>query len=393
MATDLPVLPVQKQHYSSLVDQNNARRQLFSSAVHVRFPAESGRVLPSVKTAHCAKRDREEQHLQVKFAPEVTLATVDVQTENQPQEAVFEKSESIIPETVLNVDHDHYEQWARVPGKRGPNSSLLRGIQALKARMKRESMEQERTETVNAQNKFFHINTLTRNSLMTRDKMSEDSSHRRREKKCSILPKPPSEPRCSFKANAHIIDAEMFKHLGNLESRKTLFNRQDRIMQREATKPRFGVAKIRDRCALPISVYQPVSIGDHVFLINEPFQFNEYVKLKARPENDAKKDSKSGNMSDAASQEMKQEIMPDTDSIERSKTFTSGFSTAKSNKRPRALVSSAELFDFSQLSEIRHSMEGKFMERSKTEFSFASKGSKTFKLVPNVRRLKDRIKA
>ena len=397
MSTDLPILSMQQQHYSGLVDQTAPNRPLFNSAVQVRFPNDSGHLLPSVKTAHYSKRNSEGQILQVKFAPEVTFTPADIHTKNAHEEKVH----TILPESVLKVEHQHYEQWARVPGRRGPNSSLLRGIQALKARMKRDSIDHERLDTGNGQRPDFHINALTKNTLMTRDKLSEDGNgfFRRRERSCVRLPKPPAEPRSALKANAQVIDAGMFKSDELSEHGKGLEDKPERISPREAQKPRIGVARIRDRCALPVSVYQPISIGDHVFLVNEPLRYNEYVNLKTRSEGKMKKEPKPVTAKQSTQQEAEPENVPTKPTnaypIDRSKTYTSGFPIANtcSSKRPRVNVSSAELFDFSQLTEIRHSMDGKLFERSRTDLSFNTKDSKSSKLVPNVRRLKEWIKS
>lgn len=389
MATDLPVLPVQKQSYSTLsFEHQQTPREVFNSAVTVRFSCDTGTVLPNVATAQ-TKRNSEGQVLQVKFAPEVTFAKFKLPVEHAQVEDTGERVPVV--DSVLNVDHQHYEQWARVPGRRGPNSSLLRGIQALKARMKRESLEQELIEARNCQNKALHINTLTKNNLLTRDKLSDDVNGRRKERTASNFPKPNTDPRCPLKANAHVIDSDMFKKEEDADRQKSAEDKHDRSSPKEIPKPRFGMARIRDRCALPVSVYQPISIGDHVFLINEPVRYNEFLKLKSRSESKMKKEPKSA----GKLQEMEPEVQQTndvTESMERSKTLPVGFQSSKSGKRAPAVVSSAELFDFSRLSEIRHSMENKFIERSKTEFSFSGKTSKSFKLVPNVRRLKEGYK-
>lgn len=396
MATDLPLLSNEKQRYSGLGFEQKPHRKLLNSAVHVQIAEDTGNILPNVTGSQTSKRNSEGHVLQVKFAPDVTLAHVGVDHKHSLSAPSLEREKSALNDSVLNVDHQHYEQWARVPGRRAPNSSLLRGIQALKARMKREIMEQEqereRQENINHPSKVLHINTLTKNTLLTRDKLSEESCRRVRDRTVASFPKPNIEPRFPLKANPHIIDAEMFKREDNLEQRKSPDDKQEQTVPKEIHKPRFGIAKIRDRCALPVSVYHPVSIGNHVFLINEPLRYSEYVKLKTRSESKMKKENKSGVNRQSSQQESDVE-MPTIESLERSKTFTSGYPTSNCGKRSRVLVSSAELFDFSQLSEIRHSLENK-LERSKTEFTFsANKGTKSSKLVPNVRKLKEWFKA
>jgi len=345
-----------------------------------------GSALPSVMS----KRNSEGQVLQVSFAEHVVVAE-DIEPSGHSQHHVLPlhgtdrfynqsvpKVDSLVP-----VDHTHYEQWARIKGRKVPSSSLLRGIQALKARMKREALEQDKSEIPLNQNRELQIHQLNRNNLLTRDRLLYESTTREK----SFVPRPPLEPRSLFKPNAHTIDSELlFKDIGT--EINNLYEKQDKMPHREALKPRIGRARISDRCALPISVYQPVSIGDHVFLINEPMKCSEYMRLKSKAEARTRRPDRSSYERLFQTDESRLcDTLADFEPLERANTFTTTSMMTKSKRAPAA-VSNAELFDFSQLKEIRNSVDTKFNERSKTEFSFSSRSTRSVKLVPNVRRLK-----
>ncbi|XP_052802305.1 uncharacterized protein LOC128232657 [Mya arenaria] len=383
MATDLPVIQFRKHAYG---DQN------VRSAVTASSHDES---LPNV-TASNSKRNSDGQVLQVKFDPDVKIAdfsgTVSTSKELVQTGHGVPRIKGLVQgiDPMLHVDHNHYEQWARIKGRRAPNSSLLRGIQALKARMKRDGIEQERLESGQGQARELHINTLNRNSLLTRDKLIDDAAKVKREKSITHLPRSQIEPRSPLKTNAHVIDSDVFKDL-NLDLEKCADDKYDRMPQREILKPRYGMARIRDRCALPVSVYQPISIGDHVFLINEPINYSEYIRIKSKTDVRMKKDSRSSQERPRYSEEPNQDgsyqMEVNIDPVERANTFTSGAHITK-GKRVPVVVSSAELFDFSQLSDIQNSIETKYFERSRTDISLNGRSGRSVKLVPNVRRLK-----
>jgi hypothetical protein len=188
------------------------------------------------------------------------------------------------------------------------------------------------------------------------------------------------------------------------DSQKDTESRTDRFHDRDSSKPRHVVSKMRDRCALPVSVYQPISIGEHVFLVNEPIKYTDFLKMK-NTEYRIKKDPKSAttilmpdrsgkvvNLPEPGQYENNSTRKDLFDSLQRTKTVAGGFPPSRTHKRTPVMVSSAELFDFSQQSEIRNFMDDKFFERSKTEISFPSKGGRYSKWVPNVQRLKDAVK-
>ncbi|KAH3887380.1 uncharacterized protein LOC127844008 [Dreissena polymorpha] len=394
MATDSPSPPIrfdQNGNYGRLFEQERSEnRPVFASAVPLRLGNDDvGNGLPTVPIIH-TKRNSEGQVLQVKFASEVTIARI---SDNMAVSSglvivnqSLERQKPLVP-NILNVDHNHYEQWARIKGRRVPNSSLLRGIQALKARMKRESIEQDRPETRSSANsRVLHINTLSKNSMLTRDKLTDEKWSLKREKSVFHLPKQPIELRGVLKTNAHVIDSESFKN-DDSHDLEGCDSRQDRVPHREQIKPRIGVARIKDRCALPVSVYQPISIGDHVFFINEPIRYSEFIRMRSRQRKDGSMSSNE-NLRQSDDNLHNPNIEIGLEGLDRAKSFTLETQFIK-NKRAPAVVPSAELFDFSQLSEIRSTMESKIAERSKTEFSFNVRGSRSVKLVPNVRRLKE----
>lgn len=348
--------------------------------------------LPNVSSAHI-RDGNDDKVVLAKYADNLVIPKI-------------ERAKTMVPTSeTFNVDHTHYEQWARVPGRRTQNSgSLLRGIQQLKSRMKRESMEMEFRDQKN-----FQINQLQKNTLLTRERGAEESSPNFRREKSNITTetsasKTQPHPRYTMKTNLHVFDSGVFTELAK-DQKNGKVNEPDStdhsLVVNESNesftiKPRHGVSKIRDRCALPVSVYQPISIGDHVFLINEPIKYAEYLSFK-KTEYRIKKDPKSATMiimpergtQFTFSNTPEQSNATKPEEIKRSKTMLSGFRMPTSQRRTPATVSNAEVFDFSQLSEIRHSVEGKLMERSKTEISLLNKSGKHPKWVPNVKKLKD----
>lgn len=400
MTADLPSIALGMSANYGLGFERHAEVS-FKSAVHGRSKHDQNDHFPGV-TSNQSKRNSDGQMLQVKFAPNVVIPEI-------------ERMKTALPgfDPVLNVDHKHYEQWARVPGRRMTSSTLLRGIQQLKARMKRESLEQERYE-LGLQNKDFHIHQLNKNTLLTRDRLSDDNTMCIRREKSNVSTdstglKTQIQPRSPLKTSAHVIDAGVFKHANHEsgddnEEGKERETKSGRFLERENSKARLSVSKSRERCALPVSVYQPISIGEHVFLINEPMKYSEFLKMK-KTEYRVKKDPKSATMIFMPDKSGKIVNLPDpqwqneperkdnkTDSSQRTKTIAGGFPPSRPHKRTPVMVSSAEVFDFSQIAEIKHLMEDKYFERSKTELSFPSKGGKYSKWVPNVQRFKDVIK-
>lgn len=367
--------------------------------VHHHGHFESEQHFPSMDYTS-SKRHGDGLTLKVKFAPNISVASV-------------EKVRSAIPgiDSAVNVDHKHYEQWARVPGRKIVSSSLLRGIQALKARMKRESMEQER-EKYEQNSKELHINPLTRNSLMTRDKMSDDSSAHFRRERSNVSRESAArssvQPRNPLRTKSKTIDSGVFRK-GNEDSTESDAREKttEETVITYSLKSRTAALKPREKCPLPVSVYQPISIGEHVFLVNEPVKYSEFMKMK-KTEYKIKKDPKSATFIIMPDKSGKVVNLPDakdeTDGIfetfQKSKTFSGGFPPSKHqkrtpvvDKRTPANVSSAELFDFTQLSEFRQMFEERHIERSRTEYSFPSKGGRYTKWVPKVQKLKDSVKS
>lgn len=403
MTADLPSIALGRSVDYGLGFEHHAEGS-FSSAVQSRSKPDITNHLPEV-TSFQSKKNSDSQALQVKFAPNSAIPDL-------------ERMKTVVPgfEPVLKVDHKHYEQWARVPGRKMTSSTLLRGIQQLKARMKRESYEKERYE-IGLHNKDFHINQLNRNALLTRDRLSDDNSLYFRREKSNIsidssVTKAPVQPRSPLKTSAHVIDSGVFRQV-NQDSGEENDHEQEteilagRFLERDSSKQKQSISKSREKCALPVSVYQPISIGEHVFLVNEPIKYSEFLKMK-KTEYRIKKDPKSAtlifmpdksgkiiNLPDAS---LQFESNPDrkenkTDSFQRTKTVHGGFPPSKPHKRTPVMVSSAELFDFSRVSEFRNFMPDNFFERSKTELSFPSKGGKETKWVPNVQRFKDVIRS
>jgi hypothetical protein len=213
-----------------------------------------------------------------------------------------------------------------------------------------------------------------------------------------------------MKTTARTIDSGVFRQ-NNDEISGNEIKERDTV---EATvtysmKSRAAVLKSREKCPLQVSVYQPISIGAHVFLVNEPIKYAEFLKMK-KTEYRIKKDPKSATMIIMPDKSGKVVNLPDatevdaqaddlTDGFQRSRTMAGGFPPSKhqkrtpsTDKRSQVIVSNAELFDFTQLSEFRQLLEERHLERSKTEFCFPSKGGKYTKWVPNVQKLKESVK-
>lgn len=408
MTADLPPIALGKSTTYGLEFVHQAEsRTLFSSAVPSRTNYSNTEHLPEVTSNH-PKRNSEGHMLQVKFVPRVVTSSI-------------EKAKTAVPgfDSVLNVDHKHYEQWARVPGRRMTNNTLLRGIQQLKTRTKREIVEQERYE-LGIHNKDFQINQLNKNSLLTRDKLSDDNTMtalRRGERSHMSLDSAPrisAQPKSPMKTNAHVIYSGVFKEEDQdadeaFDQEKCVEPGSGEFTEHEGPKPRHGVSKIKNRCALPVSVYEPISIGDHVFLVNEPIKYTEFMKMR-KTDYRLKKDPKLATVIIMPDKSGKVVHLPETtvpnqasttglnDSIaegclQRSRTLTGGFPPSRMHKRTPVMVSSAEIFDFSQMTEIKHLLDDKYLKRSETECSFPSKGGKYGKYpkwVPNVQRLKEK---
>lgn len=393
MTADLPsVVTLSRAGHASGLRQQTWSRPIAKSAIAAyQKNYDSTGVFPEI-TYNQAQRKSEGQVLQVTFAPEVET---------------FKQNRTTGCNSAVNVSHDHYEQWARVPGKQITKHTLLRGIQVLNARMKREGIDMERNEPVLkhggtekdrngvwTHSRDLHINQLKRNTLLTRDKLSEDNYMTFRRERSNIVlenvgvknmlpPKSPLPLRNPLKTNAHVIDSGVFKQVNKWVNETAEAEvKASRNTERDSARLRHGVSRIRDRSALPVSVYQPINIGDHVFLMNEPIKYTEFEKIK-KTEYIIKKDPKSSVMlvvpkkqkelSHLAEELELQEAVPIrkaddiTESFQRSRTFAGTLLPARTKKRSQVSVSSAELCDFSQLSDIRHSMTDTLFERNQAE--------------------------
>ena len=339
------------------------------------------------------KRNSDGQVLQVKFSPDVTAPAM-------------ERYKTEVSSPAVKVDHQHYEQWARVPGKKVVRSSLLRGIQQLKYKMMR---DERNALDLKPENKMttsriyssppkedLHIHQLKRNILLTREKISEDRNNRlRKERTCPNIENTSSknvlQSRNQLKPNSHLIDSGVFKQGETCASVMAETEVRLRNNDRDSAKLRHGVSRIRDRSSFPISVYQPVNIGDHVFLVNEPVRENGLTDLKKSVKKetfgpsvllltDKSEEYNLINKSNTFQFDMFYggKTTSTVDSLQRSRaaTGTHTLLPSRSQKRTQFMVSSAELYDFSQLSEIRHSMADKFLERSRTELLFPGRSFK-----------------
>lgn len=400
MTAELPSLKLFNAEEGSFSKRKESRLNARSAIESHRSKYGSDDLPGNTSNYRKVKRNSEGQVLQVKFVDDVAAPDVGM------------KAAAPGINNTVHVDHGHYERWARVPaaGKRITKSSLLRGIQQLKARMKREDINMEivglgkrcndtenEQRMLGSEDKTYHIRELKRNMLLTADKLPENKySQVRREKSSAnieqFLPKTIVPLRNQLKPNSKLIDSGVFKQEN--ENHSVIAEQEVRLSrnaERDSAKLRHGVSRIRDRSAFPISVYQPISIGDHVFLINEPVKENESVNFK-KTEYKRKTNAKTSNMLFMTDRSKQNEVLnrtPElhvhldallggksaslTNSFQRSRTAVGALLPPRIQKRTQFVVSNAELYDFSQLSEIRHSMADKFLERSQTELLFPNK--------------------
>lgn len=283
--------------------------------------------------------------------------------------AMLDRMKTSLPdESVFKVDHKHYEQWARVPGKTRMSNSLLRGMQQLRSKFIREGREDEWTGLQELRRNYVN-GELRREQTFYQSRETGDSSRIRREKtSLSVdsgeLRKQMLE-RNTLRTNSQLIDSGVFvKECSNFSERHT--------SEKDQPKPRHGMSKLRDRCALPVSIYQPVSIGDHVFLINEPYSTSERKRnngdLVKKIEKNCDKQPYETRLPDlvgvSRSTEM-EAIIEKYTSVSR--TNISEQHTIKQAHRTSMSVSNAEVCDFSQLANTRHSMTNVMFKRSKTD--------------------------
>ena len=433
MTSDLHIPSIIRPHFSSLFDdeaQDGDNERVTNDTKNIGSKSDNNNAhLPKVK----------KEHAHVTFAPSV-------------QAPPLEKAKTVIPSlgaNKLNVDHKHYEQWARNPNRKAPSTALLRGIQQLKAKMIR---DKESVDEIPVQTEPYKVSSFS-NVLRERSGLSRSSNYSATALLPTAKPKTPqlssldasfsrsiSSIRNILKPSSHVFDGvgvkrtfrkddyeeymteDMKKLHKKLEATRSLDTVEStRDVSGTTPKPRMGLAKIHDRNPFPVSINQPVCIGDHMFLVNEPvyFKSSETWRLKSRTDAkggeisvssaksydkpDTTEVSRSHNVSHSASasQHLKPSFPFDDQnqngeilgtSIHTTSAYLKSFLRKKSNRRIPAVISSAELYDFSQLADYRSKNEATLSERTKTEASIYLKGPKLTKWVPRTQRMSALLK-